>query len=163
MYKSKKIWILLLIIGGYAGCTVDDICSEETPTTPRVVISFADNRIADLGKPLEHLKVRSIEYDTLVWDAPADTIMIPLSTEENSVSYAFTIQKNNIEYTNIFKFDYQREEVYVNRACGYKMFFNELEAYDTSNEDNHPIWAKNITVLNPTVQDEKESHITILH
>ena len=111
MYKVTKAFILLFLIGIYVGCTADDICSEETQTTQEMVISFSDNRISGLAKPLEHLKIRNIEFDTIVWDAPADTISIPLSTEMDRSTYSFTIVKEDITYTNVFQFDYNRRSL----------------------------------------------------
>ncbi|HLS12668.1 MAG TPA: DUF6452 family protein [Flavobacteriaceae bacterium] len=164
MYKVLKSFVVLLFVATiYAACTADDICSEETQTTPKMVISFADHMISGVAKPLNHLKIRNIEYDTIVWDAPADTISIPLSTEMNRSTYAFTIVKEEIPYTNIYQFDYNREEIYVSRACGYKMRYTNLMAEDISNTDSIPTWAKFITILNPIVEDEKSAHITILH
>jgi len=163
MHKFVKAFVVILIVSIYSGCTVDDICSEETQTTPNLVISFTDNNIAELIKPLEHLQVENLEHNTIVWDAPADSIRIPLSTEGDRSTYAFTIIKNGEERTNIYQFDYQREEVYVNRACGFKMRFTNLQAEDISDSDTIPTWAKNITVLNPIIEDEKSTHITILH
>ena len=163
MHKLAKAFILLLVVSIYAGCTADDICSEETQTTPKLVISFSDNRVSGVAKPLEHLKVRNLEHDTIVWDAPADTISIPLSTEADRSTYSFTILKDDIPHTNIYQFDYYREEIYVSRACGYRMRYTNLEAEGIPNSDNTPTWAKFITVLNPIVEDEKSAHITILH
>lgn len=163
MHKLAKAFILLLIMSTYAGCTADDICSEETQTTPKMVISFSDNRVSGVAKPLAHLRIRNIEYDTIVWDAPADTISIPLSTEADRSTYSFTILKNDIPYTNVYQFEYYREEVYVSRACGYKMRYTNLEAKAIPNSDSTPTWAKFITILNPIVEDEKNAHITILH
>lgn len=162
MRKSAK-FLLFFILSMYLGCTADDICSEETPTTPNLVISFADNRISDVAKPLNHLVVRNIEYDTIVWNAPADTIRIPLTTEFDKSTYAFTILKDSITYTNVYELVYTPEEVYVNRACGFKMIYTDLDANSIPNEDNTPSWAKNITVLNSIVEDEESAHITILH
>lgn len=163
MYNVTKVLVLLFLVSMYAGCTADDICSGDTPTTPEMVISFSDNRISGLAKPLDHLKVRNIEFDTIVWDAPADTISIPLSTDLDSSTYSFSIVKEGITYTNVIQFNYNREEVYVNRACGYKMRYINLMAEDISDSESIPTWAKFITVLNPVVEDEKSTHITILH
>ena len=164
MYKVLRSFVLLfLVVTIYAACTADDICSEETQTTPKMIISFADHKVSGVAKPLNHLKIRNIEYDTIVWDAPADIISIPLSTEMDRSTYAFTILKNDISYTNVYRFEYNREEVFVSRACGYKMRFINLMAEDISNTDSTPTWAKFITILNPIVEDEKNAHITILH
>lgn len=163
MQRLAIAFLLLLTVSIYAGCTVDDICSEETQTTPNMVISFANNRISGVAKPLDSLKITNLDYDKVVWNAPADTIGIPLSTESESSTYSFTILKDNITYTNIYQFDYNLEEVYVSRACGYKMRYNNLEAESIPNEDSTSTWVKNITVLNSIVEDEKNAHITILH
>lgn len=138
MQRLTIAFSLLLAVVIYAGCTADDICSEDTQTTPNMVISFADNRVSGLAKPLDSLKITNLDYDQVVWNAPADTISIPLSTEVERSTYAFTIRKNNISYTNVYQFDYRHQEVYVSRACGYKMIYNNLEAQAIPNEDDAP-------------------------
>ena len=165
MYKVIRIFVFLFLAAIiYAGCTADDICSEETQTTPKMVISFADHKISGIAKPLNHIKITNIEYDTIVWDAPAESISIPLSTEMDRSTYSFTIVKEGVSYTNTYQFDYNRKEVYVSRACGYKMHYTDLKAKDISNTDSTtPTWAQFITILNPIVEDEKSAHITILH
>lgn len=164
MCRVTKIFLFIFLsLGIFIGCTVDDICSEETQTTPHLVISFTDNRIPDILKPLAHLKVENLEYEILVWDAPADIIQIPLSTEADKTTYAFTIIKDEIEHKDIYEFSYHRKEVYVSRACGYKMLYIDLEANFIPNSDDTPSWSQNITVLNPIIEDEKKPHITILY
>src|SRR5699024_2899982 len=142
MYKVLRSFVLLfLVVTIYAACTADDICSEETQTTPKMIISFADHKVSGVAKPLNHLKIRNIEYDTIVWDAPADIISIPLSTEMDRSTYAFTIVKEEIPYTNIYQFDYNREEIYVSIACGYKMRYTNLMSEDISITDSIPTFA----------------------
>lgn len=164
MRRLAIAFLVITSVSIYAGCTADDICSEETQTTPNMVISFANNSISGVAKPLDSLKITNLDYDDkVVWNAPADTISIPLSTEVDRSTYAFTIFKDSTRYTNVYQFDYRREEVYISRACGFKMHYTNLEAEAIPNEDNTPTWAKNITVLNPIIEDEKSTHITILH
>ncbi len=38
----KKIVSSVLLIIAFAGCNRDDICSEDTPTTPLLLIEFRD-------------------------------------------------------------------------------------------------------------------------
>lgn len=163
MHRLIQATLVILMISLYAGCTTDDICSEETQTTPNLVINFADNKIAGVAKPLSHIMIRNLDLDTLVWNAPADTIAIPLYTDADRSTYAFTIFKEEVPYTNIYQFDYTREEIYVSRACGFKMHFENLKAEAIPNENLTTGWTKNITIIKPIVEDEKSTHITILH
>ena len=61
----------------------------------------------------------------------------------------------------IYEFTYERSNIYVNRACGFKTTYAALSA----REDDLGVtdWILNLNILKTTVEDETEAHITILH
>ena len=54
---KKIISLLLLFTFGLSSCEKDDICDANTPTTPRLVITFYDNAAPTTLKTVTNLKV----------------------------------------------------------------------------------------------------------
>lgn len=161
-YSSICVLITLFI----SGCTRDDICSEQTLTTPLLVIEFRDvnNRVE--AKAVQDLRILINNSDsTVVVSAVNDTIVsIPLDTENNASSFLFILNQSNADNQNIdtVTFSYNREELYVNRACSFKMNYNQL-AIDVDDEPIGDSWILDSEILNPVVANENEAHITIFH
>ena len=65
------------------------------------------------------------------------------------------------ELVDVYEFNYMRENIYINRACGFKTIYTTLSAIE---DDNEPVdWIINLDVLNTTVENENQAHITIFH
>ncbi|MBE9489166.1 MAG: hypothetical protein IMY67_02630, partial [Bacteroidetes bacterium] len=145
--------------------TKDDICSEGTPTTPLLIITFKNFNNPLFSKSVDSLTVSTIvENDTihLVKSTTTDSIAIPLRTGFDYTDYLFVEndQNDNPGNTDKIKFNYQRESVYINRACAFKLIYNQLSADRETDSDN---WIQEITVNKLTVENENETHVTIYH
>jgi hypothetical protein len=58
-------------------------------------------------------------------------------------------------------FIYQRQDGYVNRACGFKTEYYNLDSkLEPEGNEN---WIKLVTVIRETVNDENSPHVTMLH
>jgi len=160
----KKISLAILIVTFFLGCTRDDICDLLTDTTPILVITFEDINNEGVSKAVTNLRVETAEDSLLVFFATTtDSIAIPLKTGENLTKYLFTTRSTDTINRNsdIVTFNYMPEDVYLNRACAFKTIYNELSAgVDDEGTDN---WIRTINVLKTTVENENETHITILH
>ena len=163
----KRIIFLLLIIFAFNGCTRDDICPEGTATTPKLVIVFNNVLNPQNRKKVEDLIVETdYENSVIVLSRTAtDTIAIPLSTTLDTTKYRFIritgtgdTEVRNIDYVT---FIYSRKELYVNRACGFKMEFDNLEA-QLQNEGSEN-WILNISTNDQTVKDENKAQLTFFH
>ena len=126
----KKFCIILGIISLILGCTKDDICSGETLTTPLLVIQFRDinNRLE--AKQVSSLQILLNNTDsTEVISSLSDTIVfIPLNTEANLSEFIFiqnSASETDSNADNIL-FSYDRQEIYENRACGFKVNYSNL-------------------------------------
>lgn len=176
----KKIIILLVLAlsFSFSSCEKDDICDANTPTTPRLVIKFYDITNPSILKNVTNLKViadkmpNGIVFNTATDDSKyltnGNTISIPLKTTENSTSYSFILNSGNpnpaFVNEDIIKFDYTRNEVFVSRACGYKILFT----LDPINPYTHTdaavpdlLWIKYISVETSNIENENETHIKI--
>lgn len=147
----------------FLGCSRDDICSGETLTTPKLIIVFKN-----VLNPLEDSSVTafSIEADysenvNVLETTTTDSIAIPLRTGANETRFRF-IQNTGAtnENTDIITFNYITNELYVSRACGFKTNYDNLEGAITDDALN---WIQNLTINKQRVEDEQETHITILH
>ena len=85
-----------------------------------------------------------------------------MKTGADSVRYRFIRNKGETnEVIDIYEFNYERSDVYVNRACGFKTTYQDLTA--RKEDDGIVNWILNLNILKTTVEDETEAHITILH
>ncbi len=163
----KRIILLILIIFTFKGCTKDDICPPDTATTAKIVIAFSDFANPANAKNVNVLSVQT-DYETSVEVISFENtkeISIPLSTISDTTKYKFiqTTYRTNDTLINTDKvmFIYQRQDGYVNRACGYKTEYFNLEA--NLEQEGTENWIKQVTVIRETVNDENSAHVIMLH
>lgn len=167
MEKTALLGLLLSIF--VLGCEKDDICSDTTPTTPRLIIDFYDFSNPTLSKNVTNLAIIGEGMDT-----PYKTyngvskIQVPLDVSQDLSKYKFVLNYNNSNpdfvNTDLMEFDYSRYQVYISRACGYKTLFtlNDTTPFihtDAATPDG--LWMRNITVVQPAISSEDETHLTI--
>ncbi|MCO4823160.1 MAG: hypothetical protein KC469_13915 [Flavobacteriaceae bacterium] len=161
-------------------CEKDDICAEATSTTPKLVIEFYDIIDPDIPKAVSRLLVYGLSENgeiTPLQDETVSnktTVSVPLQTNLDETRIVlhrdFEIDDNgtpdnpdddivlgNPEELRIL---YTREDIYVSRACGYKMIFNDLGLTSIQDGDN---WIINSEIINSTVENELSVHVKIFH
>ena len=147
----------------FLGCSRDDICSGETLTTPKLVIVFKNVLNPTEGKAVSGFSIKA-DYSndvTVLETTSTDSIAIPLRTAANETRFRFIQNTDtNSENIDIVTFNYETNELYVSRACGFKTNYSNLTAEVTDDAVN---WIQNIIIENQLVEDEQEAHITILH
>ena len=134
MKKYIIIGLMLLLSVSFWNCEKDDLCAEDTPTTPQVVINFFDALNADNAKNITNLKYYEVDElgiqigNTLV-DNAVSTIKIPLRTSQNSskVRFKLILNGNDDDGANDIEdfilFNYTTNDIYISRACGFKTTF----------------------------------------
>lgn len=161
----KKIVFAFLLLNLFAGCTRDDICPEDTTTTPLLMIQFKDITDRLQNKPVSSLQVLVIDTDTVeAFLGESDTLVgIPLNTLATMSEFRFIANSNDSINTNtdILSFTYSTQDIYINRACAFKTIYNNLQV-DLEPEIGTN-WIQDITLLKTTVEDETEAHLTIFH
>ena len=157
-----------MLVFAFKGCTRDDICPDGTATTPKLVVVFKNAAIPEDRKRVIGLSVET-DYDhsvLVLGGTETDSIALPLNTNSDTTKYRFirTTIINTDTIVNIDKviFRYNRQDLYVNRACGFKAVFNELES-KLEEEPGEGNWIKNIITERTTVNDEIKAHIVMLH
>ena len=185
---KKLISLLLIFTFGLSSCEKDDICDPNTPTTPRLVLSFFENNATSIPKNLVNLKVvgkgRS-EKDggivfnettidsTLMYLTSASTISIPLKVDEDSTTYTFIYDANSTnpaaKNSDEITFYYSRNNVYVSRACGFKTTFilNPSSTvplsfpFQQTDPAGDGAWMKRLIVQEHNIDNENETHIKV--
>jgi hypothetical protein len=163
----KKVILLILIIIAFKGCTRDDLCPAGTATTPNLIITFNDIITPTTRKAVANLRIVTNYADSVevLRRTNIDSIAIPLNTNSDTTKYKFirtliTTTDTIVNVDNLV-FIYQRNNDYVNRACGFKMEFNNLVT--VLEEEGTENWIENILTVRDTVNDENSAHIRILH
>lgn len=162
----KKICFAFIILIAVNGCTRDDICPEDTPTTPRLIIVFKNAAISSESKEVPGLTIQTAEVNSeiVIDNQTTDSIAIPLNPGADITNYRFTRNSDTDSANSDFvDFSYNREDIYVNRACSFKSIFTNLNA--NLQDEGTANWIFNIEInaLNNSVENENETHITILH
>ena len=162
-FKLRSV-VLLLVGLILAGCTRDDICTQDTPTTPLLVIVFRDIASPNQSKSVPILLITSAQdQSTVVFTGTTDSIAIPLNVNLDVTSLDFTTNSNSEEdaNTDLVNISYVRDDIYVNRACAFKTFYDSLgfERVDDVNQ----AWILTANVNLTRVENENEAHITIFH
>lgn len=164
--KNLPFLVLLAIL--LVGCTRDDICPSGTATTPNLIIRFKNKLDTTLVKKVIGLSVKT-DYenpDLLIAISDTDSISLPLNINSDTTRYKL-IKTTVVGSLTMIKEEkieviYQREDLYVNRACGFKMRFNSLTGSKIQDPNMQP-WIQNIKVVRDTVNDETKAHINIFH
>lgn len=149
---KKKLLLLLCIASIIGSCEKDDFCIE--PITPNLVIRFYDASNTSTTKSVDDLYVWPQGRDSVVVGSTTDSIAIPLDVTANQTIYNLstgTLQEQII-------IDYDINEVFVSRSCGFKATFSNV-TFTANNA-----WINSIlpnTAI--TIEDETAAHIQIFH
>jgi Family of unknown function (DUF6452) len=165
----KKITVLLLFTFAFYSCEKDDICAESTPTTPKLIIRFYDISNQEDTKSVTGLKVTSFDDNNVEVDISnlniltTDSINLPLRTDVDLTK--FVLYKDYVDDVAIGNPDtvtirYEREDVYVSRACGFKTIFKNLSFSFENDSDN---WIVNDEIINSIIDNETTAHVKIFH
>lgn len=167
MNTLKRILCSVLCLAIVLGCTRDDICPEDTLTTPLLIVTFKDFSNRTLGKNVPNLEVRDATDSSIVLFSVSttDSIAIPLRNFDNRTELIFTRDANSTDLGGAnddqFNLVYTTEDIYLNRACGFKTNYNDL-AGQLINESGGN-WIFSFEVLITTVSDQDETHLTLFH
>ena len=156
----KKYYLFLSLIALLiSSCEKDDFCIE--PITPNMIIRFYNATNISETKAVTDLTVNPNDLDSIYTNVSIDSIVIPLDVTSNQIIYNFSSGTN----VDILTIDYEIEEVFVSRSCGFKAIFNNVTI--TSDVSNDWIIGLTETLENtitiPTINDESAAHVQIFH
>ena len=162
----RKIFAILLLALSLSSCEKDDICDPATATTPSLVIEFYDADSPNNLQTVTNLKVIAPGFTSAILGTTGvSKITIPLKTSGDTTSFEFIENGGDADTTNdntdILHFTYNRKNIYVSRACGYKVNFDLTNTNTnilTTDTDN---WIQSIVIAQPNIETENETHIKI--
>jgi len=158
--KMKKYYLFLSLIALLiSSCEKDDFCIE--PITPNMIVRFYNATNISETKAVNDLTINISNLDSIYTNVSLDSVVIPLDVTSNQIIYNFSSGSN----LDILTIDYEIEEVFVSRSCGFKAIFNNVTI--TSDVSNDWIIGLTETLENtitiPTINDESAAHVQIFH
>jgi hypothetical protein len=176
--KKALVLTTVLVAGSfYLSCEKDDICAEDTPTTPSVVVEFYNKDNATVLRTVDDLAVIAVnETDTLPLNdsgtliSSVSRVLLPLRTDQDVTEYRLIYRSRATDGTrneDLLRFNYTRTETYVSRACGYKTTFTltpptPVTDMLTPGADGTRWTAPNgISIENTSIENETEAHVKI--
>ena len=155
---AKKYFLLMLIL--IIGCEPDDICIEGTTGTAELIIIFHDFDNPDSRKEIQNLNVigsiNQNDFESLFFTT-SDSITLPLRKFSSSTNYKFVLNDDNNMIVDELAIFYTTNDIFINRACGFKTIFEELNVTYSNN------WIKKIVILNNSISSNNNANIKILH
>lgn len=176
----KKFTFLLLLVV-FLGCEKDDICPDDTVTTPQLTIAFysVENIEDQNPKNVFRFRAQGVDNDTPVpgyeGTASQQQILIPLKTtteDPNEEAYTteyiltqdYRIDGNGTVTGNedVITISYTTSQVYVSRGCGFKSVFENITLTVADDGDN---WIRVIQTRddNQIIVDESKVNFNIYH
>jgi len=172
MKKTITTLIFLLLI---ISCEKDDICTTPNADTSHLVIRFYDYLNQSTPKEVTNLLIVGVD-NTLSYgiESTRDSIAIPLRILENNTSFRlikdYAIDDNGTPTDSsddfatgnedIIVLNYDNEELFISKACGFKNIFNNVNFGFNSDADN---WILSSNVVNTKIKNEDNAHIHIFH
>jgi len=162
MKKIAFITLSLLLAVSFWNCEKDDICAEGTPVTPRVIIEFFDAADPETPKNVTNLGVIATgSTDGFAFNG-TNKIEVSLRTNVDTTELDFVLNGADNDPANdetvTLTFNYERSNVFISRACGYKTIFNLTNVLPT---DFTGTWISSLTIEQPNIINENETHIKI--
>ena len=162
MKKIAFITLSLLLAVSFWNCEKDDICAEGTPVTPRVIIEFFDAADPETPKNVTNLGVIATGFTEGFAFNGTNKIEVPLRTNVDTTELDFVLNGADNDPANdetvTLTFNYERSNVFISRACGYKTIFNLIDVLPT---DFTGTWISSLTIEQPNIINENETHIKI--
>ena len=169
------LFILITIVS--LRCEPDDICPESTPTTPSLIIRLYDISNQESKKNVSGLRIQGVGNDNVLTNfnvVTTDSIILPLKTDAISTQYKlhkeYTYNDNNTPddpnddviggNEDIITINYNTQEIFVSRACGYKTIFENV-TITLENDGNN--WIQFIQPVNDnqSVENETAAHFNL--
>ncbi len=164
---SGIVMILLFGVLFFSSCEKDDICVDGD--TPLLVILFYDATDTTVLKSVSSLRIIGIgngePLDTFTDRSSIDSVGVPLRINEVNTQFQFILNSDGddgAETGNIdtLQFNYQTNEVFVSRACGFVANYEIDTDSLTIDTDN---WIQGIEITNPSITTQFSAHVKIFH
>ncbi|MAU58688.1 MAG: hypothetical protein CMC33_03410 [Flavobacteriaceae bacterium] len=146
----------------YNSCEKDDICLSDTPSSPRLIVKMVDKDDPTSYKLANDLLIKVVDNDSINIKS-SDSIILNLNPYKNYTQFEFILnQGSENENIDTIQINYSLNNIYIDRACGYKTsFIFNSNALTLINEKNN--WIESYLILKDTIINEEQAHMAILH
>ncbi len=150
MKKIIVFFIFCVLIS--TACEKDDFCTQN-PVTPKLILRFYDNIDKTSPKSVESLYVWAENKDSIFVNIATDSLVLPLNGNTNRTIYNFS--KNGV--IEQFAINYNVENEYVSRSCGFKINFFDISFSPSNN------WITDFTAIETTLENQDTAHVQVFH
>ena len=165
----KKCFLLLILI--ICSCEKDDVCSENAPTTPRLVIEFYDIAAPEKTKIVPGLKAFGVDENNEEVEINNETVLnrtiltVPLDINNSQTQFKLyerydLVGADVTGNPDTVTITYEIENVYVSRACGYS---NNFDIQTFSITEDSDLWMVNSDIILNQITNENDIHVKIFH
>ncbi|MEJ1222205.1 DUF6452 family protein [Sediminicola sp. 1XM1-17] len=168
MKRILALGAVIMTIVAFSSCEKDDICVDGD--TPLLVIGFYDVNDTTAAKKVTKLRVagenQQFTVNTVADRTDLDLIEIPLRINSPNTSFVLisnsATNSSNEETGNadIVTFNYDTNEVFVSRACGFIANYENLSGTLGSDSDH---WIQGVEIVKTTINDQAAAHVKIYH
>lgn len=149
--------LIIILIFSLLSCEEDDICLDEK--TPRVFMKLKATPAIDSIKfdsVLIYRKEKNNEFSLIKRYKNPDSIGVSLRIDDvNSTEFILARRRYELNSFDTIKIEYEKKLDFASKACGYRWNYFDLKV------ENSKHLIDSITVLNPNITDEKNSHLLI--
>ena len=169
----KKVSLVVFLLASLCTCERDDICPEDVPTTPRLILEFYDLTNQENIKDVINLRVQGLgnafPLASFQGTTTVNKVELPLKTDENTTQFSFikdyAIDDNGNITGNedIITINYTTENVYISRACGFKTIYTAVNIqFDVDDMERWIALAQPLND-NQSIEDETTTHFKFFH
>ena len=153
-----------LLIALLLSCEKDDVCPEGTQGTPSLIIRLYDkDNPGTLKAPTDDIDVFGLGREDLMTTISTDSTALELNSFENYTRLAFVLSETtSASIIDTLQINYSRQDVYFNRACGYRRAFILGSPALESLGENAPFYAY-YAILIDTLSNENQAHLALYH
>lgn len=174
----RKVFLyssLLLTSLAFISCEKDDICAEDTDTTPLIYLKFYNNDDQNQAKSRGFVYARAYnEQENLIYKDSivrfGSEMKLPLRLDSNETTWILTLNDRDDEnkpftVSDTLKFTYSTRTEYIDKACGYRTIFllDEEQKNPILNNNKPATWIKTYEPLTNFIENDKEEHIKIYY
>ncbi len=169
MKKKTYVTVLvaMIVAAFFMGCEKDDICPEGTPTTPLLILRFYDAADTEQLKTVTNLRVIGEGQTEEFSLSTTDSIAIPLRALDDFTTFTLTREYDADDASagneDEITFNYTPEEIYVNRACGFKVNYTLNATDGIVRPDDGDQWIINTEIISSVIENENAAHVKIFH
>lgn len=153
MYRFRYLFLILLL---HQSCEPDDVCNVENPSTPQLVFRLYDANQPSQLKSVDTLRVKDTDKESILQLINTDSIALPFQINANKMNLDFLVTGGISDELLI---DYQTQDMYLSRACGFQSTFiiNEIEI------STNKSWINTIEIVTNEILVDTLAHVKIYH